>query len=73
MQPVHEPNSRQLVGIFGIIAWIIVWAGIVASFSSTIGQWHMLLQAVFYLVVGLIWIAPLKPALRWMQTGKFKA
>lgn len=72
MQPVHEPNSRQLVGIFGIIAWIIVWAGIVASFSGTIGQWHMLLQAVFYLVVGLIWIAPLKPVLRWMQTGKFK-
>jgi hypothetical protein len=25
---------------------------------------------VFYLFTGLIWIAPLKPVLRWMETGR---
>lgn len=70
MPPRHEPNNRQLVGIFGIIAWIIVWAVIVASFSTTVGNWPVLVQAIFYLVVGLVWITPLKPVLRWMETGK---
>lgn len=72
MPPRHEPNNRQLVGIFGIIAWIIVWAVIVASFSTTVGQWPVLVQALFYLFVGIVWITPLKPVLRWMETGKLR-
>jgi hypothetical protein len=32
----------------------------------------MLAQAIFYLVAGIAWILPLKPLLRWMETGKFK-
>lgn len=72
MPPRHEPNSRQLVGIFGIIVWIIVWAVIVASFSTTVGEWPVLVQAVFYLFVGIVWITPLKPVLRWMETGKLR-
>lgn len=72
MPAPHEPNSRQLVGIFGIIAWIIVWAVIVASFSTTVGQWPVLVQAIFYLVVGIVWITPLKPVLRWMETGRLR-
>jgi len=27
---------------------------------------------MFYLVAGIVWILPLKPLLRWMETGKFK-
>ena len=72
MPAPHEPNNRQLVGIFGIIAWIIVWAVIVASFSTSIGEWPVLVQAVFYLFVGLVWITPLKPVLRWMETGRLR-
>lgn len=68
----HEPSGRQLVGIFGILGWIILWAAIVASFSETIGTWPILLQAVFYLIVGIVWIAPLKPVLTWMETGRFR-
>jgi len=52
---------------------IVALAVLVASFSSVVGGWPMLLQALFYLVIGLIWIAPLKPLLRWMETGRFRA
>lgn len=68
----HEPTGRQLVGIFGILGWITLWAVIVASFSGTIGTWPVLVQAIFYLVVGIVWIAPLKPVLSWMETGHFR-
>ena len=29
----------------------------------------ILVQAPFYLIMGIIWIFPLKPLIRWVQTG----
>ena len=67
-----QPSWRRGAGIAAILLLILLWAVIVASFSRTVGQWPVLVQALFYLVVGIAWIAPLKPLLRWSQTGKWK-
>ena len=66
-----EPSGRKLAGIALLLALIAVWALLVASLSGTVGEWPVLAQALFYLVSGVIWIAPLKPLLRWMETGRF--
>ncbi len=65
------PSWRKPAGIFAILALIAAWAMLVASLSSVVGMWPVLLQAVFYLVAGLVWIVPLRPLLRWMETGRF--
>lgn len=52
---------------------IVLWAALVASLARTVGAWPVLVQAAFYLLMGLAWIIPLKPLVRWMQTGKFRA
>ena len=31
------------------------------------------LEALFFVAAGLVWILPLKPLLRWMETGKWRA
>jgi len=67
-----EPSWRKPAGIFAILALIAVWATIVASLSGTVGRWRILFQTIFYVVAGIVWIVPLKPLLRWMETGKFK-
>ncbi len=67
-----EPSWRKPAGIFAILALIAVWAGLIASLAGEIGTWPVLAQALFYLVAGIAWILPLKPLLRWMETGKFK-
>jgi hypothetical protein len=67
-----EPSWRKPAGIFAILALIAVWAGLVASLSTLVGGWPVLFQAIFYLVAGIAWILPLKPLLRWMETGRFK-
>lgn len=67
-----EPSWRKPAGIFAILALIAVWATIVASLSGTVGRWPILFQTIFYVVAGIVWIVPLKPLLRWMETGKFK-
>ena len=67
-----EPRGRKLAGIAAILALIAIWALLIASLAHVVGDWPVLVQAVFYLVAGMIWIAPLKPLLRWMETGRFR-
>jgi hypothetical protein len=67
-----EPSPRKLAGISLILLLIIVWAAFVASLARIVGAWPILVQAPFYLVTGLAWIIPLKPLVRWIETGSFK-
>jgi hypothetical protein len=67
-----NPSWRKPAGMIAILALILVWVVLVASFSGLIGSWHPLLQLLVYLVTGIIWIAPLKPLLRWMETGRWR-
>lgn len=68
-----EPNWRRPAGIAAILLLIVVWASLVASLSGIVGRWPILLQGLFYLVAGIAWIAPLKPLLRWSQTGQWRS
>jgi len=70
---VNKPSWRNGAGIAGILLLIVLLAVLVASFSGVVGRWPVLAQALFYLVIGIVWIAPLKPLLRWMETGRFRA
>ena len=68
---MNQPSWRKPAGIFAILTLITIWALLIMSFSAQIGAWPVLAQALFYLVAGIIWILPLKPLLRWMETGRF--
>ena len=70
---MSAPSSRKLVGIAAILLLIGVWASFVATLAPFVGRWPVLAQAPFYLVMGIIWIVPLKPLLQWMETGSFRA
>lgn len=56
-----------------ILLLIGVWAAFVASLAPFVGRWPVLVQAPFYLAVGLAWILPLKPLIRWMESGRWRA
>ena len=64
---------RRLFGVVLILLLILFWTVFVASLASVVGRWPILVQAAFYLIMGIVWIIPLKPLVRWMQTGRFKA
>ena len=65
------PSWRKPVGAFAIVALIIIWCVAVASLSRTVGEWPVLIQLVFYVFTGIVWILPLKPLLRRMETGRW--
>ena len=64
-----SPSLRALAGIALILLLIVLWAAFVASLARLVGRWPILVQAAFYLIMGIVWIIPLKPLVRWIQTG----
>lgn len=64
-----EPSWRKpaaIAAIFGLILGLAVFVACIARF---VGNWPVLVQAIFYLAAGLVWITPLKPLLRWAEQG----
>lgn len=68
----QRPSWRKPAGMLLILAIVAGWAVIVASFSGTIGSWPRALQLGVYAVAGIVWIFPMRPLLRWMETGRFR-
>jgi hypothetical protein len=68
-----NPSWRKPAGMLAILALILVWVIAVASFSGPIGALPVLVQALIYVFLGIVWITPLKPLLRWMETGRWRA
>jgi hypothetical protein len=66
------PSWRKPAGALGIVALILVWVVLVASFSAEIGGLPILVQLPIYVALGIVWILPLKPLLRWMETGRWR-
>jgi len=67
-----NPSWRKPAGALAIIGLILVWVVLVASFSGQIGRLPILVQTLIYLALGIVWILPLKPLLRWMETGRWR-
>lgn len=72
MPQAPSPSFRTLAGVAGILLVVVLWASLIATFAPTVGRWPVLIQGGYYLVVGIVWIIPLKPLVRWVQTGSFR-
>lgn len=66
------PSWRKPAGTLLIVMMITVWAVLIATLADTVIGWPIALQTLFYLATGLVWIAPLGPLLKWMETGRWR-
>ncbi len=66
-----EPSWRQPFGIALILLLIAGWAVLVASAAPLIAHAPRWVHILYYVVAGLVWVLPVKPLLRWMETGKW--
>jgi uncharacterized protein (DUF983 family) len=72
MNHQEEPRGRPTAAVFMIMGVIVVWAALVASISDVVSAWPDWVQLLFYIGAGLVWILPLKPILRWSETGRWR-
>jgi membrane protease YdiL (CAAX protease family) len=68
----EQPTLRIPLGILALLAALTVYGVVVATFvPPLIGYWPGLAQAAIYLVLGLVWLLPLRRFLIWMETGSW--
>lgn len=67
-----EPSWRKPVGVIGIILYIIIYALLIAVLADALPGLPRLAELLVYAVAGIVWIAPLKPFLLWMNTGHWR-
>ena len=70
---VERPSWRKPAGILLILALIACWAGLVVTLFELIRNLPWPVHALYFTAAGLAWILPLKPLLRWMETGRWRA
>ncbi|MBX7481454.1 DUF2842 domain-containing protein [Qipengyuania qiaonensis] len=67
-----EPTWRIPVGILGLLLALAVYGLVIARYApGLIGGWPTLVQTIVYVVLGVIWLLPLRRFLIWMETGRW--
>ena len=67
-----EPSWRIPVGILALVAGLLAYsAGIARWLAPLMASWPVLAQLPVYVVLGVIWLLPLKRYLIWMETGRW--
>lgn len=66
-----KPTWRIPAGILGLLTALAIYALGVMWASQWIGNLHIALQTVIYLVLGIAWLLPLRNFLIWMETGRW--
>lgn len=66
------PSLRKPFGVLLIVVLLIGYALLIAGAANRLSQLPSLVQAPIYLILGVIWILPLRPLLRWMETGRLR-
>jgi hypothetical protein len=70
----ETPTWRIPFGIIGLLIGLMAYGLIIARYApDLIGSWSGGAQTIVYVVLGLIWLLPLKRFLIWMETGRWSA
>lgn len=68
-----EPTIRIPLGVLGLFIALMVYGGLVARYiSPLIADWHALAQTPVYILLGVVWLLPLRRFLIWMETGRWR-
>ncbi|MXO64667.1 DUF2842 domain-containing protein [Altericroceibacterium endophyticum] len=65
----EKPTWRIPFGILMLVAGLALYGLAIAAASDWIGMLPVLVQTIIYLVLGIIWLLPLRRFLIWMETG----
>ena len=67
-----EPTFRIPLGILMLFVALLVYGGLVARYVAPLmSDWHALVQTPIYILLGVVWLLPLRRFLIWMETGRW--
>ena len=68
----EDPKLRKPLGVLLLMAIIAAYVLIVAAVAEPVSRLNALVQTPIWLVLGIAWIFPLKPLVRWIEVGRWK-
>ena len=62
-------RQRKFVGVIATLAFVIVYALVAMALAQArfVQGAPDLLQWIYYVVIGMAWILPIMPLIRWME------
>ena len=68
----QEPTWRIPAGVLALVVSLMIYGALVARFiAPLIADWPALGQMPVYIVLGVVWLLPLRRFLIWMETGRW--
>lgn len=68
----ETPTWRIPAGIISLFIGLMIYGILIAVYlADVLATWHWLVQTVIYIILGTIWLLPLRNFLIWMETGKW--
>lgn len=67
----YQPTWRKPFGILALLLGLTGYALIIAGLSSIISAQHVIAQTLIYVILGTVWLLPLRRFLIWMETGRW--
>ncbi len=61
-------RTRKLIGTALMLAFVVAYGPVAMAFAdSRIVELNAGLQTLIFFILGIVWIFPLMPLIRWMQ------
>ena len=65
-----EPSWRIPVGVLALFGVLLVYGAAIARWLAPLmAGWPVLAQMPVYVVLGVVWLLPLRRYMIWMETG----
>ena len=58
---------RKAIGSIVMVAWMLAYVAVAAVVGDRIASEHWVWKLLYFPIVGLCWVLPLRPLLRWMH------
>jgi len=67
-----EPTLRIPFGVLALLIALLVYGALIARYLAPLmATWPALAQTPVYVLLGVVWLLPLKRFLIWMETGRW--
>lgn len=69
---MQKPFIRKPLGVLFLMVLLAVYAAVIVRLAAPVLTLPALLQAPVWLVLGIAWVFPARPLVRWIETGRFR-
>ena len=68
-----QPTWRIPAGILALLLVLMIYCLAIARFLAPLFEdWSALVQVPIYIVLGVVWLLPLRRFMIWMETGRWQ-